>query len=223
MRNTMVQSPCPYINPAKKETRPKQTQTSINTHPHHHHHHVYCEYPCQCNKAIGQISTNQTNCITRDYINWHPRNTCLLAENVTEHVWREQRLMALKDLPELETKEQYIRCFLGGGNSVLTDHQYSQTKNSNTTDGTTPPLKSKLRNNSQRKTNLMVQVHHLPMLEIVFNWTCVNTLQVFRSPSSSINPNPLVTGASIRQPEKEHHHQRPSTLTLIPIPNRTMT
>ena len=42
----------------------------------------------------------------------------------------------------------------------------------------------------------MVQVHHLPMLEIVFNWTCVNTLQVFRSPSSSTNPNPLVTGAS---------------------------
>ena len=56
-----------------------------------------------------------------------------MAENVTERMWREQRPMALKDPPELETEEQYIRRLLGGGDSVLADHQYSQTNNSNTT------------------------------------------------------------------------------------------
>ena len=55
---------------------------------------------------------------------------CLLAENVTKHVYhprREQRPpMASKDLLELESEEQHIRHLLGASDSALTDHDYSQ-------------------------------------------------------------------------------------------------
>ena len=73
----------------------------------------------------------------------------MFTDNVTERMYhprREQRPpMASKDLLELESEEQYIRRLLGASDLALTDHDYSQNTQMNTTNGrtttttTTPP------------------------------------------------------------------------------------